>query len=47
MLDADPQLIDKKIKSGELKSYRFAGSRKVLLRVDELLALVAEEGGVR
>jgi excisionase family DNA binding protein len=40
LLDCSPQLIDKKIKRGELPGYRFG--RKVLIRKDQLLALVEE-----
>lgn len=38
LLDCSPQLIDKKIKLGELSSYHFG--RKVLIKKQELLKLL-------
>jgi excisionase family DNA binding protein len=40
LLDCSTQLIDKKIRLGQLPGYRFG--RKVLIRKDQLLSLVEE-----
>jgi excisionase family DNA binding protein len=40
IIDSSPQLLDKLIRQGKLRGYRVG--RKVLVREDELLALVAE-----